>query len=248
MWFGRTRAGGRLEPLKFDDPDVPEEDLRFGAGKATDLTWKQVLDTFSCTECGRCQDACPAFATGKVLSPKLVIMGLRDQVLAQDNDTPLCSERCPGRHGLGLRDLRGVHPGLPGLDRARRSHRRPAPASGDGRGELPGRGGADAARRRARLEPVGKGAVRAGRVGGGARHARARTGRPRARVPLLGGLRFVVRRARAPNRTGHGARARARPASTSRSSGPARAAPAIRRAGSATSTCSRPSPSRTSRP
>jgi Fe-S oxidoreductase len=42
-----------------------------------------MLDTFSCTECGRCQDACPAFATGKVLSPKLLIMGLRDQVFAE---------------------------------------------------------------------------------------------------------------------------------------------------------------------
>ena len=82
VWWGRTRAGGRLEPLRFDDPDVPEEEIRFGAGTAADLTWKQMLDTFSCTECGRCQDACPAFATGKVLSPKLVIMGLRDQVFS----------------------------------------------------------------------------------------------------------------------------------------------------------------------
>jgi Fe-S oxidoreductase len=83
VWFGRTRARGRLEPLKFDDPDVPEDELRFGAGTAKDLTWKQVLDTFSCTECGRCQDACPAYATGKILSPKLVIMGLRDAVFAE---------------------------------------------------------------------------------------------------------------------------------------------------------------------
>jgi Fe-S oxidoreductase len=95
VWFGRTRAGGRLEPLKFDDPDVPEEDLRFGAGKAQDLTWKQVLDTFSCTECGRCQDACPAFATGKILSPKLVIMGLRDAVFAQDADAALVPDAVP---------------------------------------------------------------------------------------------------------------------------------------------------------
>jgi Fe-S oxidoreductase len=80
VWYGRTGPGGRLEPLRFDDPDIPEEDIRFGAGTAADLTWKQMLDTFSCTECGRCQDACPAFATGKVLSPKLLIMGLRDQV------------------------------------------------------------------------------------------------------------------------------------------------------------------------
>ncbi len=95
VWFGRTRAGGRLEPLKFDDPDIPEDELRFGAGTAKDLTWKQVLDTFSCTECGRCQDACPAFATGKTLSPKLVIMGLRDLVLAQDDETPLVPEAVP---------------------------------------------------------------------------------------------------------------------------------------------------------
>ena len=99
VWFGRTGAGGRLEPLQFDDPDVPEEDLRFGAGQPQDLTWKQVLDTFSCTECGRCQDACPAFATGKVLSPKLVIMGLRDAVFAEGEDAerPLVPTRCRPR-------------------------------------------------------------------------------------------------------------------------------------------------------
>jgi len=83
VWYGRTGPAGRLEPLRFDDPDVAEEDIRFGAGTAADLTWKEMLDTFSCTECGRCQDACPAFATGKVLSPKLVIMGLRDQVFGE---------------------------------------------------------------------------------------------------------------------------------------------------------------------
>jgi Fe-S oxidoreductase len=94
VWFGRTGPGGRLEPLRFDDPDVPEEDIRFGAGTTGDLTRKQVLDTFSCTECGRCQDACPAFATGKTLSPKLVIMGLRDQVFAQGRD-PLVPAAVP---------------------------------------------------------------------------------------------------------------------------------------------------------
>ncbi len=82
VWFARTGPGGRLEPLRFDDENVPEDEIRFGAGTAADLTFKQVLDTYSCTECGRCQDACPAFATGKVLSPKLLIMGLRDQIFA----------------------------------------------------------------------------------------------------------------------------------------------------------------------
>ena len=96
VWFGRTGPPGRLEPLRFEpEPGEDEEDLRFGAGTATDLTWKQVLDTFSCTECGRCQDACPAFATGKVLSPKLVIMGLRDQVFAGDDTLALVPNAVP---------------------------------------------------------------------------------------------------------------------------------------------------------
>ena len=43
--------------------------MRFGAGSVPDLTWKQTLDTLSCTECGRCQDVCPAWSTGKELSP-----------------------------------------------------------------------------------------------------------------------------------------------------------------------------------
>ena len=60
--------------------DGPEDEMRFGAGTVPDLTWKQTLDTFSCTECGRCQDVCPAWTTGKELSPKLLIMALRDQV------------------------------------------------------------------------------------------------------------------------------------------------------------------------
>ncbi len=94
VWFGRTGPGGRLEPLNFDDDQVAEEELRFGAGTVGDLTWKQVLDTYSCTECGRCQDACPAWGTGKSLSPKLVIMGLRDYVLAQE-ESPLVPGAVP---------------------------------------------------------------------------------------------------------------------------------------------------------
>jgi Fe-S oxidoreductase len=82
VYFGRTRARGRLEPLRFDE-EGPEEDMRLGSGTVTDMTWKQVVDTYSCTECGRCQDVCPAWATGKALSPKLLIMGLRDQLFAE---------------------------------------------------------------------------------------------------------------------------------------------------------------------
>jgi Fe-S oxidoreductase len=81
VWFGRTRRRGRLEPLDFEVED--EAALRLGSGTLVDMTWKEMLDTLSCTECGRCQDVCPAWATGKALSPKLLVMGLRDRLLEE---------------------------------------------------------------------------------------------------------------------------------------------------------------------
>lgn len=80
VYFGRTRSRGRLEPIDFEKP---EEEVRFGSARVTDMTWKQMLDTMSCTECGRCQDVCPAYATGKALSPKLLIMAMRDQLMLE---------------------------------------------------------------------------------------------------------------------------------------------------------------------
>ncbi|HWW10486.1 MAG TPA: (Fe-S)-binding protein [Candidatus Acidoferrales bacterium] len=80
VYFGRTGARGRLEPIDFEQP---EAQVRFGSARVTDMTWKQTLDTMSCTECGRCQDVCPAYATGKALSPKLLIMAIRDQAMAE---------------------------------------------------------------------------------------------------------------------------------------------------------------------
>ncbi|HEY0831906.1 MAG TPA: (Fe-S)-binding protein [Candidatus Dormibacteraeota bacterium] len=80
VYFGRTRARGRLEPIDFEQP---EAEVRFGSARVTDMTWKQTLDTMSCTECGRCQDVCPAYATGKALSPKLLIMAIRDQAMTE---------------------------------------------------------------------------------------------------------------------------------------------------------------------
>ena len=70
----------RGEPINFEDPG---EDDVFGRGKIEDFTWKGMLDFATCTECGRCQSVCPAWATGKPLSPKLVIMDLRDHLFAK---------------------------------------------------------------------------------------------------------------------------------------------------------------------
>jgi heterodisulfide reductase subunit C len=60
--------------------DVPTEPARFGAKDATDLTWKQLMEAYSCTECGRCTSACPANATGKLLSPRKIMMDTRDRI------------------------------------------------------------------------------------------------------------------------------------------------------------------------
>jgi len=79
VYFGRTRSRGRIEPIDFEEP---EAEVRFGSARAADMTWKQMLDTMSCTECGRCQDVCPAYATGKALSPKLLIMAMRDHLVS----------------------------------------------------------------------------------------------------------------------------------------------------------------------
>lgn len=75
--FVSKRPKGALKPMHLDIENMTEDDT-FGAAKLTDLTWKQLLDTYTCTECGRCQSQCPAWNTGKPLSPKLLIMDLRD--------------------------------------------------------------------------------------------------------------------------------------------------------------------------
>jgi Fe-S oxidoreductase len=83
----RPTALGALLPVSsggkevdFEDPG--EEDL-LGVGKVEEFTWKGLLDFGTCTECGRCQSQCPAWNTAKPLSPKLLIMGLRDHALAK---------------------------------------------------------------------------------------------------------------------------------------------------------------------
>ncbi|MCJ0980073.1 (Fe-S)-binding protein [Rhodococcus sp. ARC_M12] len=67
-------SGGKVLEMEEADPDVDA----FGAGKIEDFSWKGWLDFSTCTECGRCQSQCPAWNTGKPLSPKLLIMSLRD--------------------------------------------------------------------------------------------------------------------------------------------------------------------------
>ncbi len=62
-----------------DPNETPQEVGRFGAKDVTDLSWKSLLDAYSCTECGRCTDNCPANLTGKKLSPRKIMMDTRDR-------------------------------------------------------------------------------------------------------------------------------------------------------------------------
>jgi Fe-S oxidoreductase len=88
LFSRRPNALGPLEPMRsggkvldFEEAD-PDTDT-FGIGKVEDLSWKGMLDLGACTECGRCQSQCPAWATGKPLSPKQVILDLRDHAFAK---------------------------------------------------------------------------------------------------------------------------------------------------------------------
>jgi Fe-S oxidoreductase len=88
LFSRRPDALGALEPMRsngrvldFEEAD-PDTDV-FGLGKIEDFTWKGLLDMATCTECGRCQSQCPAWATGKPLSPKQVILDLRDHAFGK---------------------------------------------------------------------------------------------------------------------------------------------------------------------
>ena len=149
------------------------------------------------------------------------------------------------RRRVVVHDVRRVRAGVPRGHRAHRHDRRSPPGAGDGRVAVPGRSRRDAAQPGEPVQPVGRRAIATGRLG--RRAGRAGRERRRPRVPLLGGLRGLVRRTgprhlsmRSPNCcSGRGCR--------SRSSGRESSARAIPPAGWATSSCSRPSPSRTSR-
>jgi Fe-S oxidoreductase len=94
IWFKRHGDGspslGDLPPmtaggkaLDFADIDDLDEDVALGVGKVEDFSWKGLLDFTTCTECGRCQSQCPAWNTDKPLSPKLLVMGLREHAYAK---------------------------------------------------------------------------------------------------------------------------------------------------------------------
>jgi len=76
VYFSSSKAHGALTPINLEAENVE----KFGASDVEDLTWKQLLDGYTCTECGRCAASCPANATGKILSPRKIIMDIRKRL------------------------------------------------------------------------------------------------------------------------------------------------------------------------
>ncbi len=68
------------DPFAAPAPDPNAPPVKFGAKDVTDLTWKNLMDAYSCTECGRCTSECPANTTGKKLSPRKIMMDTRDRL------------------------------------------------------------------------------------------------------------------------------------------------------------------------
>lgn len=73
VFFASLKPKGALEPINLQDETL----TKFGASDIEDLTWKQLLDGYTCTECGRCESVCPANLTGKPLSPRKIIVDTR---------------------------------------------------------------------------------------------------------------------------------------------------------------------------
>ena len=92
LFFRRNKPSGVLAPLDLENSES------FGLGRATDLSWKDGLDAFACMECGRCQDACPAFASGKPLSPKMIMVNLENHLLG--NDAAVVARKADGLEPL----------------------------------------------------------------------------------------------------------------------------------------------------
>jgi ferredoxin len=127
LYFRRGAPANRVPTVNLEAlMDGNDADLAIGIRTARDLTWKDGLDAFTCTECGRCKDACPTFVTGKPLSLKAVHDDLKRHLIAQrgaivgGETIPRCPARRRGHragNALGVHDVRLLRGRMP--DRAR---------------------------------------------------------------------------------------------------------------------------------
>ncbi len=101
VWFRKLAPRGELPKM-----DLEDETATFGLKTLQDLGWKDLLDGFTCTQCGRCQEACPAWNTGKPLNPKTFIMGIRTMSESAERTTDLIPNSPIVRETYGLDDTK----------------------------------------------------------------------------------------------------------------------------------------------
>ncbi|MBI3751245.1 MAG: (Fe-S)-binding protein [Chloroflexi bacterium] len=99
IYFRKLKPRGELPAM-----DLEREDATFGVRTLADLGWRDLLDGFTCTECGRCREQCPAWNTGKPLDPKHFIMGLREMSVEAEQGLPLIPNSAIVRDAYGLDD------------------------------------------------------------------------------------------------------------------------------------------------
>ncbi len=99
IYFRKLAPRGELPKL-----DLEDENATFGLKTLQDLGWKDLLDGFTCTECGRCQEACPAYNTGKPLNPKAMIMGIRHMAVDAEHGIDIIPNSPIVRETYGLDD------------------------------------------------------------------------------------------------------------------------------------------------
>ena len=78
LWYARKRPRGQMTTVDLEDENAET----FGVAKIEEFTWKQLVDLGACIECGRCEEFCPTHNTGKPLSPKRLIVDLKDHLLS----------------------------------------------------------------------------------------------------------------------------------------------------------------------
>ena len=111
IFAANLRAPGTPGPTDFEDPSGS---VTLGVGSALDLTWKQLLEMDACTECGRCQSVCPAWAEGKPLSPKRVILDIRDHVREHKTTLLEAARARAAGDAAGVESILSRMPRLPG--------------------------------------------------------------------------------------------------------------------------------------
>ena len=110
---------------------------QIGVSKMEQFRWRQMLDFYSCTECGRCQDVCPAYQSGLSLSPKMLMINLaiisRSMVPLKATEKSIVPEVITRRSALGLHHLLCLRSGMSVVYRTRYADRGHAPLSGGSR-------------------------------------------------------------------------------------------------------------------